>query len=247
MRYAVMARDERFRLLRRRFARLALAIAGSFLGWYFLYVALSAFARGFMARAIVGNINVALVLGVLQFVSTFALAWCYARYASASLDPVASVLRDEADAPAAIRAGRQRAALHPGEAAEARHPGEAADVPHPGEAADARLPGEAAERHHGEVAEATPLAPAPPPTEAQPVIASRAESRPPAQPPSEEGRAVPVAEATQPLPVVAPHVPEQARNDEADPARGHPEPGAAPEGSDAWSGKAVRPDPGWLG
>ncbi|WP_235834788.1 DUF485 domain-containing protein [Actinomadura logoneensis] len=114
MRYAVMARDERFRLLRRRFARLALAIAGSFLGWYFLYVALSAFARGLMARPIAGNINVALVLGVLQFVSTFALAWCYARYASDSLDPVAAALRDEADAPAALRAAPWRSALDPG-------------------------------------------------------------------------------------------------------------------------------------
>ncbi|MEV4254163.1 DUF485 domain-containing protein, partial [Spirillospora sp. NPDC049652] len=118
MRYAVMARDERFRLLRGRFARLALAVAGSFLGWYFLYVALSAFARGLMARPVAGNINVALVLGVLQFVSTFALAWCYARYASDSLDPVAAALRDEADAPAAIRGAPRRSALHPGAADE---------------------------------------------------------------------------------------------------------------------------------
>ncbi|WP_064744130.1 DUF485 domain-containing protein [Actinomadura oligospora] len=111
MRYAVMARDERFLLLRRRFARLALAVAGSFLGWYFLYVALSAFARDLMARPVAGNINVALVLGVLQFVSTFALAWYYARYASESLDPIAAALREEADAPAAIRAAPRRSEL----------------------------------------------------------------------------------------------------------------------------------------
>ncbi|MEV5571079.1 DUF485 domain-containing protein [Spirillospora sp. NPDC052269] len=106
-----MARDERFLLLRRRFARLALAVAASFLGWYFLYVALSAFARDLMARPVTGNINVALVLGVLQFVSTFALAWYYARYAAESLDPIATALREEADAPAAIRAAPRRSAL----------------------------------------------------------------------------------------------------------------------------------------
>ncbi|WP_267898409.1 DUF485 domain-containing protein [Actinomadura harenae] len=106
-----MARDERFLLLRRRFSRLAAAVAGSFLGWYFLYVALSAFARDLMARPVVGNINVALILGVLQFLSTFALAWYYARYATASLDPIAAALKEEADAPAAIR-GPRRSALH---------------------------------------------------------------------------------------------------------------------------------------
>ncbi|WP_019632736.1 DUF485 domain-containing protein [Actinomadura atramentaria] len=97
-RFAVMAGDDRFRLLRRRFRRHALAIVGTFLGWYLLYVLLSAFARGFMAQRVAGNVNVALVLGVLQFVTTFALAWCYTAYARRSLDPLAAELRREAEA-----------------------------------------------------------------------------------------------------------------------------------------------------
>ncbi|MGI5166900.1 DUF485 domain-containing protein [Spirillospora sp. CA-253888] len=96
-RYAAMAHDERFLLLRSRFRRLASAIVASFLGWYLLYVLLSAFARGLMAQPLIGNINVALVLGVLQFVSTFALAWCYAFYARKTLDPLSAELRAEAD------------------------------------------------------------------------------------------------------------------------------------------------------
>ncbi|MDL4772725.1 MULTISPECIES: DUF485 domain-containing protein [Thermomonosporaceae] len=91
--YAPLARDERFQLLKKKSHRLALAIATSFLGWYFLYVGLSAFARGFMARPVAGNVNVAILLGVLQIVSTFLLAWAYAAFARQTLDPLAAELR----------------------------------------------------------------------------------------------------------------------------------------------------------
>lgn len=93
---AGLATDERFRLLKARFRRLALTIVGAFLGWYFLYIALSAFARDLMALPAIGNVNVALLLGVLQFVSTFVLAWRYTRYARRKLDPLSAELRDEA-------------------------------------------------------------------------------------------------------------------------------------------------------
>jgi uncharacterized membrane protein (DUF485 family) len=95
--FLAMANDRRFRLLRTRFRRLALSVVGSFLGWYFLYIALSAFARDFMARPAIGNVNVAMLLGVLQFASTFLLAWRYSRYASRKLDPLSAQLRDEAE------------------------------------------------------------------------------------------------------------------------------------------------------
>ncbi|WP_084265237.1 DUF485 domain-containing protein [Actinomadura macra] len=91
--YASAACDDRFRLLRRRFAHLALWILCGSLGWYFAYVALSGFARGFMARTVIGDVNVALLLGVLQFVSTFVLAWAYVAYARRRLDPLAAELR----------------------------------------------------------------------------------------------------------------------------------------------------------
>ena len=38
------------------------------------------------------NINVALVFGLLQFVTTFALAWLYSRFSTARLDPLAREL-----------------------------------------------------------------------------------------------------------------------------------------------------------
>ncbi|MDX6741921.1 DUF485 domain-containing protein [Actinocorallia sp. A-T 12471] len=94
---AVIAGDRKFRLLRARFQRLVIRFVGVFLGWYLLYIGLSAFARGFMAQSVVGHVNVALVLGVLQFASTFGLAWYYSRYARRMLDPLAAQLRAESE------------------------------------------------------------------------------------------------------------------------------------------------------
>ncbi|MFI0481683.1 DUF485 domain-containing protein [Actinomadura sp. 9N215] len=80
-------------MLRRRYRRVATTVGTVFLGWYFAYVGLSAFAREFMARPVAGHVNVALLLGVLQFVSTFVLAGAYAVYARRRLDPLAGELR----------------------------------------------------------------------------------------------------------------------------------------------------------
>ena len=37
----------------------------------------------------------ALIFGLLQFVSTFLIAWLYSRYADQKLDPLADKIRDE--------------------------------------------------------------------------------------------------------------------------------------------------------
>ena len=67
----------------------------AFFLWYSLYVLLSAYARGFMSIKLIGNINVALLLGLLQFVSTFLIAWYYSRYAARKLDPLADQIGAE--------------------------------------------------------------------------------------------------------------------------------------------------------
>ena len=63
--------------------------------WYLLYVLCSAFARGFMDTKVVGHLNVAFFFGLLQFVSTFVIAWAYSRYANSRIDPIATELHDE--------------------------------------------------------------------------------------------------------------------------------------------------------
>ncbi len=67
----------------------------AFLAWYLLYVVLSNWAHDFMSTKVVGNVNLALVIGILQFVTTFVLAWMYSRYSTAKLDPLAQKLEAE--------------------------------------------------------------------------------------------------------------------------------------------------------
>ena len=54
-----------------------------------------------------GNINVALVFGLLQFVTTFLLAWLYSRFSNAKLDPLARKLNADYDATAIDEHGRR--------------------------------------------------------------------------------------------------------------------------------------------
>lgn len=65
----------------------------AFVAWYLLYVLLSNYAGEFMGTKVAGNINVAFVLGIAQFVTTFLIAWWYARHAAAKLDPKAEAIK----------------------------------------------------------------------------------------------------------------------------------------------------------
>jgi uncharacterized membrane protein (DUF485 family) len=95
--YLAVAQSDEFDGLRRALRRFVFPMTAAFFLWYALYVLLSAYARDFMAIKVVGNINVALIFGLLQFVSTFAIAWLYSRYADKNLDPVADKIRAELD------------------------------------------------------------------------------------------------------------------------------------------------------
>jgi uncharacterized membrane protein (DUF485 family) len=82
-----------FRRLRKALRSFVFPTTAAFLVWYGLYVVLSAYARSFMATKVVGHINVALIFGLLQFLTTFLIAWVYVRYADRRLDPLAAEVR----------------------------------------------------------------------------------------------------------------------------------------------------------
>lgn len=84
-----------FRELRSRYRGFVIPATVAFLTWYLLYVVLSMFAGGFMDTKVVGNINVALVFGLLQFATTFLIAWLYSQYSNSKLDPLARELDDK--------------------------------------------------------------------------------------------------------------------------------------------------------
>lgn len=93
--YLDVQESKDFRDLRRRYRRWVFPVTGLSLAWYFLYVLLAAYAPGFMSQAVVGNINVGLVMGLLQFVTTFGVTTFYVRFADRVLDPASARIREE--------------------------------------------------------------------------------------------------------------------------------------------------------
>jgi uncharacterized membrane protein (DUF485 family) len=92
--YADLAADPGFAQLRRNYRRFAVPATIAFLVWYVTYVVCNNWARGFMDTPVVGHVNVAVVFGLLQFLSTFVIAALYARHAGRELDPLATQLRE---------------------------------------------------------------------------------------------------------------------------------------------------------
>lgn len=92
--YSNVARSQEFRELRRRYLTFAVTATIIFMIWYIAYVICNNWARDFMNTRVVGHINVALIFGLLQFLSTFVIAFLYARHSRKSLDPLADQLHD---------------------------------------------------------------------------------------------------------------------------------------------------------
>jgi uncharacterized membrane protein (DUF485 family) len=96
--YVAVQQSDEFAGLRRTLRGFIFPMTIAFFLWYLLYVLLCAYARDFMSIKVIGNINIALIFGLLQFVSTFAIAWYYARFAALKVDPTADRIRDEMSA-----------------------------------------------------------------------------------------------------------------------------------------------------
>jgi uncharacterized membrane protein (DUF485 family) len=86
-----------FALLRRRLRRFVFPMTALFLLWYLAYVLLVSYERDLMDTPVLGAINVGLVMGLAQFVSTFALTAGYVRYARRNLDPLAEQIREQVE------------------------------------------------------------------------------------------------------------------------------------------------------
>jgi uncharacterized membrane protein (DUF485 family) len=91
--FVTVQESAEFGELRRSHRSFAFPLTIGFIAWYLLYVLLSNYADDFMGTQVVGNINVALVLGLAQFLTTFLIAWWYSRHAAAKLDPKAEAIK----------------------------------------------------------------------------------------------------------------------------------------------------------
>ncbi|ASU84570.1 DUF485 domain-containing protein [Nocardiopsis gilva YIM 90087] len=105
--------NPQFVTLRRRSMAQMIILVSIVLAWYIGYLFMSAYQRDVMGHQVIGSVNVALIVGVGQFASTFVIAWAYGRYARHRLDPIAEQIRTGsdsglADVPTAVsgKAGR---------------------------------------------------------------------------------------------------------------------------------------------
>ncbi|MGW3322064.1 DUF485 domain-containing protein [Streptomyces virginiae] len=91
--YLEVQRSAAFQEVRARYRRFVVPATAGFFLWYVAYVVAATAAPGLMARPVVGAVNVAMLAGLGQFLSTFLLTWAYARHARLRRDRAALDLR----------------------------------------------------------------------------------------------------------------------------------------------------------
>jgi uncharacterized membrane protein (DUF485 family) len=80
--------------LKKRFRQFAFPMTFAFLAWYLLYVLLSTYAHDFMSTDVFGNVNLGILLGLAQFVTTFVITHLYVAHANKRTDPIADEMRN---------------------------------------------------------------------------------------------------------------------------------------------------------
>lgn len=101
--YLVVERSPKFRDLRNRYRRFIFPMGAVFMVWYLLLIYCAGWQREWMAQPVAGAITVGYVFALLQFVSTFAIAFLYTWYADNNIDPEATELKAEVERLDALR------------------------------------------------------------------------------------------------------------------------------------------------
>ncbi|POX48485.1 DUF485 domain-containing protein [Streptomyces sp. Ru72] len=91
--YLQVQRSAAFREVRSRYRKFVVPGLVVFLTWYVGYVVTAQAAPGLMARPVAGAVNVAMLAGLGQFLTTFLFTWAYARHARLRRDRAALDLR----------------------------------------------------------------------------------------------------------------------------------------------------------
>ncbi|MFE9631271.1 DUF485 domain-containing protein [Streptomyces sp. NPDC006463] len=91
--YLEVQRSAAFQEVRSRYRGFVVPATVGFFLWYVAYVVAATAAPGLMARPVAGAVNVAMLAGLAQFLSTFLLTWAYARHARLRRDRAALDLR----------------------------------------------------------------------------------------------------------------------------------------------------------
>lgn len=89
-----IGQEPAFVSLRRKQRRFIFPLSVLFMAWYMTFVLLAAYAHDFMSRPELGLINMGMLLGLAQFVTTVLIMLAYCRYARTTLDPASEQVRE---------------------------------------------------------------------------------------------------------------------------------------------------------
>ncbi|MFF7391332.1 DUF485 domain-containing protein [Streptomyces scabiei] len=104
--YLEVQRSAAFQEVRSRYRRFVIPGVAVFFSWYVAYVVAATTAPELMARPVAGAVNVAMLAGLGQFLTTFLFTWAYARHARLRRDRAALDLRwDTQELTRGIRGG----------------------------------------------------------------------------------------------------------------------------------------------
>lgn len=90
-----MQTSEQFLKLKKTYRSFTFPMSIAFFAWYLVYVLVAIYAPDFMAKAVIGSINMGVILGLAQFVTTFLITWIYIRYANKNIEPQAAAIREQ--------------------------------------------------------------------------------------------------------------------------------------------------------
>lgn len=93
--FELIRQTDEFRTLRRRLTTFIFPVSALFLASYLTFVLLSAYAKDFVSTKVIGVINLGILLGLSQFVTSIIITLGYARYAKRRLDPQRKLLAEK--------------------------------------------------------------------------------------------------------------------------------------------------------
>lgn len=88
-----MQSDPKFLDLKKTFRSFTFPMSIAFFLWYILYVVFATYAGDIMGHTLWGHINVGMILGFLQFLTTFLITWFYVNFANKKIEPRAAEIR----------------------------------------------------------------------------------------------------------------------------------------------------------
>ncbi|MFE9771612.1 DUF485 domain-containing protein [Streptomyces sp. NPDC005931] len=91
--YLEVQRSAAFQEVRSRYRRFVTPTVVAFFVWYVAYVVTATTAPALMGRPVAGAVNVGMLAGLGQFLTTFLLTWAYTRHARLRRDRAALELR----------------------------------------------------------------------------------------------------------------------------------------------------------